>query len=64
MQRGGDRIRVSVELIDAQSGGHLWAERFDRERGDLFRVQDEISRRVAYSLNRQLNSKHPVSTAG
>jgi adenylate cyclase len=55
VQRGGDRIRVSVQLIDAQSGGHLWAERFDRERGDLFQVQDEISRRVAYSLTRQLN---------
>ena len=55
VQCGGDRIRVSVQLIDAQSGGHLWAERFDRERGDLFQVQDEISRRVAYSLTRQLN---------
>jgi TolB-like protein/class 3 adenylate cyclase/thioredoxin-like negative regulator of GroEL len=55
VQRGGDRIRVSVQLIDAQSGGHLWAERFDRERSDLFQVQDEISRRVAYSLTRQLN---------
>jgi TolB-like protein/class 3 adenylate cyclase/Tfp pilus assembly protein PilF len=55
VQRGGNRIRVSVQLIDAQSGGHLWAERFDRERGDLFQVQDEISRRVAYSLTRQLN---------
>jgi TolB-like protein/class 3 adenylate cyclase len=55
VQRGGDRIRVSVQLIDAQSGGHLWAERFDRERGDLFQVQDEISRRVAFSLTRQLS---------
>jgi adenylate cyclase len=55
VQPGGDRIRVNVQLIDAQSGGHLWAERFDRERGDLFQVQDEISRRVAYSLTRQLN---------
>jgi adenylate cyclase len=55
VQHGGDRIRVSVQLIDAQSGGHLWAERFDRERGDLFQVQDEISRRVAFSLTRQLS---------
>jgi TolB-like protein/class 3 adenylate cyclase/Tfp pilus assembly protein PilF len=55
VQRGGDRIRISVQLIDTQSGGHLWAERFDRERGDLFQVQDEISRRVAYSLTRQIN---------
>jgi adenylate cyclase len=55
VQRGGDRIRISVQLIDTQTGGHLWAERFDRERSDLFQVQDEISRRVAYSLTRQLN---------
>jgi adenylate cyclase len=55
VQRFGDRIRVNVQLIDAQTGGSLWAERFDRDRGDLFQVQDEISRRVAWSLTRQLN---------
>jgi TolB-like protein len=35
---------VSVELIDAHTGGHLWAERFDRNRADLFDIQDEIAR--------------------
>jgi adenylate cyclase len=55
VQRGGERIRVNVQLIDAQTGGHLWAERFDRDRVDLFQVQDEIARRVAFSLKLQLN---------
>jgi len=45
VQRGGTR-----QLIDALTGGHLRAERFGRDRGDLFQVQDEISRRVACSL--------------
>jgi adenylate cyclase len=55
VQRGGERIRVNVQLIDTLTGGHLWAERFDRERSDLFQVQDEIARRVAFSLKLQLN---------
>src|ERR1700733_13142253 len=48
-------VRYALEGSVQRGGGHLWAERFDRERGDLFQVQDEISRRVAYSLTRQLN---------
>ena len=55
VQRGGDRIRVNVDLIDALTGGHLWAERFDRDRADLFAIQDEIARRVAYSLSIQIS---------
>jgi adenylate cyclase len=54
VQRSGERIRVSVDLIEAQTGGHLWAERFDRNRADLFEIQDEIGRRVAYSLSVQI----------
>ena len=56
VQRGGDRIRVNVQLIDTQTGGHLWAERFDRDRGDLFKVQDEISRRTAYILTKHVTT--------
>jgi adenylate cyclase len=54
VQRTDDRMRVNVQLVDATTGHHLWAERFDRDRSDLFIVQDEISRRVAYSLSVQL----------
>jgi TolB-like protein len=40
VQHGGSRIRVNVQLIDAETGNHLWAERFDKPRGDLFDMQD------------------------
>ena len=42
MQRSGNRIRVNVQLIDAETGNHLWAERFDKPVADLFDMQDEI----------------------
>ena len=54
VQRGGNRLRVNVQLIDAQSGNHLWAERFEKPVTDLFDMQDEIVARIANSLNAQL----------
>jgi TolB-like protein/Flp pilus assembly protein TadD len=54
VQRGGNRMRVNVQLIDAESGSHLWAERFDKPLADLFDMQDEIVARLAGSLNAQL----------
>ena len=51
VQRSGDRIRVNVQLIDAESGNHLWADRFDKASDDLLRMQDEIVARVANALN-------------
>jgi TolB-like protein len=54
VRRGGNRMRVNVQLIDADSGVHLWAERFDKPLADLFDMQDEIVARLAGSLNTQL----------
>ena len=54
IQRSGDRIRVNVQLIDAESGNHLWADRFDKTTGDLLQMQDEIVARVAGALNAPL----------
>jgi TolB-like protein/class 3 adenylate cyclase len=54
VQRGGMRMRVNVQLIDAQSGNHLWAERFEKPVTDLFDMQDEIVARIANTLNAQL----------
>ena len=51
---GGDQMRVNVQLIDAGTGNHLWAERFDKPVADLFDMQDEIVARLANSLNTQL----------
>jgi TolB-like protein/class 3 adenylate cyclase/Flp pilus assembly protein TadD len=54
VQRGGNRMRVNVQLIDAESGTHLWAERFDKPLADLFDMQDEIVAHLANMLNTQL----------
>jgi TolB-like protein/class 3 adenylate cyclase len=54
VQRGGSRMRVNVQLIDAETGNHLWAERFDKPLADLFDMQDEIVARLANALNAQL----------
>ena len=51
VQRGGNRLRVNVQLIDAETGNHLWAERFDKPVADLFDMQDEIVSRLANTLN-------------
>ncbi len=54
VQRAGNRMRVNVQLIDAETGNHLWAERFDKPLADLFDMQDEIVARLAGALNAQL----------
>jgi TolB-like protein/class 3 adenylate cyclase/Tfp pilus assembly protein PilF len=54
VQRGGNRLRVNVQLIDVETGNHLWAERFDKPIADLFDMQDEIVSGLANELNAQL----------
>src|SRR5436190_17759610 len=54
VQPGGNRLRVNVQLIDAATGNHLWAERFDKPVADLFDMQDEIVSRLANALNAEL----------
>ena len=54
VRRAGDRLRVTAQLIDAATGTHLWAERFDRDMTDLFAVQDEITRTIVASLAGQV----------
>jgi len=54
VQRGGNRMRVNVQLTDAETANHLWAERFDKPLTDRFDMQDEIVARLASALNAQL----------
>jgi TolB-like protein/DNA-binding winged helix-turn-helix (wHTH) protein len=54
VQRHGNRLRVNVQLIDAENGKHLWAERFEKPAVDLFDLEDEIVSRLAYPLHAQL----------
>jgi len=54
VQRAGNRVRINVQLIDAATGNHLWADRFDKPIADLFDMQDEVVSRLANALNAQL----------
>jgi TolB-like protein len=47
IQGGADRVRFNAQLLDAESGAHIWAERFDKPRADLFDMQDEVTSRLA-----------------
>ena len=50
VRKAGQRLRISVQLIDAHNGYHLWSERFDREVADIFAIQDEIASSVVRAL--------------
>src|SRR5713101_3537536 len=54
VRRGGGRIRVTAQLINAEDGCHLWSDRFDREITDVFAIQDEIARSIAVALEVKL----------
>jgi adenylate cyclase len=54
VQRAGDQVRINAQLVDAETGAHLWADRFDRNIGDLFALQNEITARIARALQSQL----------
>jgi adenylate cyclase len=57
VQRSGKQVRVTAQLIDAETDAHLWAERFDRDIGDLFVLQNEITGRIAIALNLEVTIK-------
>src|SRR5262249_17256148 len=54
VRRYANQVRVTAQLIDAETDAHLWAERFDRDIGDLFALQNEITSRIAIALGREL----------
>jgi tetratricopeptide (TPR) repeat protein len=57
VQRSGNRLRVNVQLVDAETGAHLWADRFDKPVADLFDMQDEIVSHLANTLDAQLTEQ-------
>ena len=54
VRKAGGQVRITAQLVDATSGDHLWAERYDRPLQDIFALQDEIVRRIVTTLNLQL----------
>ena len=64
IRRTGQRVRITAQLIDAASGSHLWAERFDRDLTDIFAVQDDVTRRIVDSLKVTLSPAEKDRLAG
>jgi len=60
VRKAGDHVRVTAQLIDATTGHHIWAERYDRELKDIFAVQDEIMREIVVALDVELREGEQV----
>jgi adenylate cyclase len=54
VRKGGDRVRISAQLIDASTGNHIWADRYDGELSDVFTLQDEITKKVVAAIEPRL----------
>jgi TolB-like protein/Tfp pilus assembly protein PilF len=54
VRKGGDRVRITVQLNDVATGGHIWAERYDRDLADVFAVQDEITEAIVAAIEPQI----------
>ena len=62
IRRSGDRVRINGQLIDAKTGAHRWAERYDRELNDMFAVQDEVARTIVTILAAHVNKAETERT--
>ena len=63
VRKSGLRVRITAQLIDATTGGHLWAERFDRELTDIFAVQDDVTAHIVSALTLNLSAGDRQSIA-
>jgi TolB-like protein len=64
VRRDGQRLRINAQLIDASTGGHLWAERFDTSMRDIFAVQDKVTQSIVSALAVQLTAKEQDTRRG
>jgi adenylate cyclase len=56
VRKAGERVRINAQLIDTATGGHVWADRFDRELGDIFALQDDVTREIVSALALELTT--------
>ena len=63
VRRSGDRVRINTQLIDATTGGHLWAERYDRRYKDVFELQNEVIGKIVSALTVKLTGAEKVQLA-
>jgi adenylate cyclase len=64
IRRAGQRVRITAQLIDATSGAHLWADRYDRDLTDIFEVQDDVTQRIVGALKVTLSPAEKAQLAG
>src|SRR5687768_5304787 len=66
VRKAGDRVRITAQMIDGKTGGHVWADRFDRDLTDIFAIQDEISKAIVAALRVKLlpDEKKAIETRG
>ena len=62
VRKAGNRVRITVQLIDVVSGNHVWAERYDRELDDIFAVQDDVTSRIVAALPARIEAAMVAST--
>jgi len=63
VRRAGEHVRITAQLVDAEKGGHIWAERYDRRMDDIFAVQDEITGNIVASIEPQLYAREGYRAA-
>ena len=61
VRKSGDRVRITAQLVDGTTGGHVWAERYDRDLKDIFALQDEISHSIARAMKLKLRPEEDES---
>jgi adenylate cyclase len=64
VRRAAGRIRINAQMIDGETGGHLWAERYDRDLEDIFAVQDEVTRTIVTALEVKLTAGEEAAREG
>src|SRR5437867_12069146 len=60
VRKAGNRVRINAQLVNATTGGHLWAERYDRELQDIFALQDEVTQKIVFALKVMLTPDEQV----
>ena len=64
VRKAGDRVRVTVQLIDAETDRHIWAERYDRNLEDIFAIQDEVTGAIVSTLPGRPHGRHTCGALG
>src|SRR5262249_34087296 len=62
VRKAGNRVRITAQLIDPANGSHLWSDVYDKQLGDIFRIQEEIAGKVASELRVKIDSAPPGAT--